>query len=357
MCARHDNAAHDWSGDKKMKCQPRPWLALLMVACGIIPLGAQNKLQLTERDITPISSQHSSPTLDPIKCDTAGDIFVRFAQVQPLAAPIIKITPSGERTAFFSIGSDLENRGGTISDFSPAEDGGMYALSSSSAGFKILHFSKEGRVASATQLDLQWAVDLNQFVALPDGKFFLSGTTAKTTGTKREGDPFNMIVDDQGKLLREVTFPQDSTPQLKNKKDKQADAAEELNAPVAFGKASLGDDGSIYIMRSSSPVLFFVVSPAGELIRKLKVSSPIRNGGAKMFDVRKGRLAIEFRRLATGDGPQEEVYRVVNTGNGQLLFDYLPVPGRGGWACYDGDEFTFLGAENQQEVIVRAAPK
>ncbi|MGA8765016.1 MAG: hypothetical protein WB562_19255 [Candidatus Sulfotelmatobacter sp.] len=338
-----------------MKCQPRLGLALVMVACGIIPLGAQNKLQLTERDVIPISGQRSSPTLDPIKCDTAGNIFVRFAQVQLLAAPIITITPSGERAASFSIGSDLENRGGTISDFSPAEDGGMYALSTSSAGFKILHFSKDGRVASATQLDLQRAIDLKQFVALPDGKFFLRGTTAPTAG-KREGDPFNMIVDDQGELLREVTFPEDSTPRLKNKKNKQGDAAEESNAPVAFGKASLGDDGNIYIMRSSSPVLFFVVSPAGELIRKLKVSSPIRNGGAQMFEVRKGRLAIEFLRLATGDGPPEEVYRVVNTGNGQPLFDYVPVRGRGGWACYDGDEFTFLGAENRQEVIVREAP-
>ena len=90
-------------------------------------------------------------------------------------------------------------------------------------------------------------------------------------------------------------------------------------------------------------------------MRKFQVTSPLVKGTPWTFAVRKGRLAIQFGRFETEDRPWEVVYRVVNAGDGQHLADYLPVPGRGSWACYDGDNFLFLGAENQQEVIVRAA--
>ena len=46
----------------------------------------------------------------------------------------------------------------------------------------------------------------------------------------------------------------------------------------------------------------------------------------------------------------------MNAGDGRYVADYSTLPGRGGWACFSGDDFTFLGAENEQEVIVTTSP-
>jgi len=325
-------------------------MTVVAFCCG---LSAQTELQLREDHITPIVGMRPTPTLDSVKCNADGDLFVRFFHIALLVEPITKIKLSGATDALFSIGSDPENRNASMVDFSPTEAGGLDALILGPPGVKIVRFSKDGRFDSSIPVDLGFAADLTQLVSLPGGNFFLSGTVTTKSEGRESGDPVNLIVDAQGRVLRDLRLPKDERP---DQKANAKDAHDEANPAVAHGRALLGEDGNIYIMRSVSPALFFVVSPAGTLVRKFGISAPIPKSVPRMFAVAKGRMAVEFYRGAEGKQPQKIVYRVVNAGDGRYVADYSTLPGRGGWACFSGDDFTFLGAENEQEVIVTTSP-
>ena len=87
-----------------------------------------------------------------------------------------------------------------------------------------------------------------------------------------------------------------------------------------------GDDGFVYLMRATSPATVYVISAAGDVIRKISIGLPT-NTGRPDFAIRvvKNRLAVEFNRCPTPSvwvSCKGTVYTLVNATTGQRLADY-----------------------------------
>jgi hypothetical protein len=141
----------------------------------------------------------------------------------------------------------------------------------------------------------------------------------------------------------------------------------EGNETVSRSVAITGDDGFVYLMRSTSPATVYVISSVGEIIRKIVVSAPT-DTGLPDFGIRvvKNRLAVKFNREC--DSPlsfsscRGTVYTVVDATTGQKLADYgTDDETAGPLACYATDPdrfFSFsIGAGEHRLEVVEAAPK
>ncbi len=108
------------------------------------------------------------------------------------------------------------------------------------------------------------------------------------------------------------------------------------NANVASGS-----DGNIYLLHGTSPPLIYVISHAGEVLRKLRIPSPpdLTANSIKFY---RGRLAIGFHWL---DDVPQSLIKVIDV-NGISIADYQVTEAAGDGdpvlACYNSDGVTLV---------------
>jgi len=111
-------------------------------------------------------------------------------------------------------------------------------------------------------------------------------------------------------------------------------------------------DGNIYAIRRSSPTMVYVISPAGSVIRTLKVTGPGPDVMPNTFHVSGNRVAISF----WDDEKQSQTLVVAESQTGETIATYTDSDGLGpSFACYSADEGVFsflqLGEQNTMEVV------
>jgi hypothetical protein len=139
------------------------------------------------------------------------------------------------------------------------------------------------------------------------------------------------------------------------------------NDPVSRSVAITGDDGYVYLMRATSPASVYVISAAGEVIRKIVASAPT-GAGLPAFGIRvvKNKLAIGFHRgcdsLLNSDFCEGADYTVLDATTGERLAAYRAEKDLAGpIACYAPNPdrfFTFwIPPKEHRLEIIEAAPK
>jgi hypothetical protein len=63
---------------------------------------------------------------------------------------------------------------------------------------------------------------------------------------------------------------------------------------VGMGDIAVGSDGNAYLLHGTSPSLIYVISPAGVVVRKLRITVDDSDMVASSIKAYGGRLAIEF---------------------------------------------------------------
>src|SRR5262249_3461590 len=119
---------------------------------------------------------------------------------------------------------------------------------------------------------------------------------------------------------------------------------------VWHGDAALGLDGNAYLLRATSPALIYVISPRGEVLRKLRVASPGPGLTAQGLKAASEKLAISFLEADSFSGS----ITVVDY-QGNLLGEYTSpdkntspaLPG-----CYDDSQmFTFVATDESEKTV------
>jgi len=106
-----------------------------------------------------------------------------------------------------------------------------------------------------------------QIAVFPSGGFFLAGQH------DRAKKPSAAVYDAEGHLLKQLDLEEtDEERHAINRSDDKGVVASELPAPSI---AITGDDGYVYFMRAMSPPSIYVISSAGEIVRKLVVKGPV----------------------------------------------------------------------------------
>ncbi len=300
-----------------------------------------------------IASEQGGAFMFPSKCDADGNLYIRkYATDRPLLSPVVKIDSELKRVALFDPAVFSQLKLDRADAFEPAPDGGLYQIATVGIAKPqpyILHFSPEGSPDSSIRIDA--AFHPYQFTAFANGNLLVSGVQ-HDPDRLATGHPFTAVFSADGRMLAQLRLkrsePAHAPPQSADKIARE----EATKSTVPLADAEPGADGNIYAIRVSPPVLFYVISPTGEILRELRVPSPSPGAGPNTFHVSANRLAVTFWDAASS----MQTLVIADAQTGRRIATYSD-PGTLGpsFACYSADEgvFTFLhlGEGNTLEVI------
>lgn len=167
--------------------------------------------------------------------------------------------------------------------------------------------------------------------------------------------PFTGLFKADGTLIKEIRLDDDA--QL----HQQAQAGDSryttpglfgVNRAIDFSQTSAGEDGNIYLMRWTSPAIIYVISPSGEVIRRLSVAAGDDFATPMTMHVSGRRIAVLFMHP---ERPETIVKIVDLEGNEISTFTASSkdaVRLGGALACYMSDQnrFTFLSTTKDQRL-------
>jgi hypothetical protein len=301
-----------------------------------------------------------------IGCDTKGKVFATVwdpAGEDPSDRPLLMFDSAGLVKARFASSRKalgLSHYEDHDEPTASVADGGVARLAWSNDALSLAVFSTDGKLKSRTPLDPP-AILPHQLAVFPSGEALVSGL--EHVHSRRALGPyksFTAIYDKNGHLQKRLSLPEDA----------EIDAAAELgdsryasspmsgNRGISSGKAQVGGDGNVYLMRSTSPATVYVLSSSGELLRTLSIEPP--NTGQMPFDmqVAGGHIALEFSRSGSGGGGWN--LTVADATTGQKLSDYGDESVYGILACYNTkpERFTFLTVSDDNKLqMIEASAK
>jgi hypothetical protein len=307
-----------------------------------------------------VASEMGGAFMNASKCDADGNLYIRkYAMDRPLLSPVVKIDAQGKRTAWFDPVAFSQLQLDRADAFSPAPDGGLYQIASAGIvkpRIYVIHFSSDGSLSPPVRLDADF--EPYQFAPFPSGNLLVSGRHRDLGDKTDVGRPVTAVFSADGRLLATLSFeplpgPAETLGKSAGKLAAKAPVDTQKPAPgLDLSEAEAGADGNIYALRRSSPALVYVISPAGKILRTLKVRAPAAGVMPDAFHLSKNRMAISF----WNDHDQSRVLVISDAQTGQEIASYSGAaePGES-FACYSADDavFTFLhlGEGNTLEVI------
>ncbi len=344
-------------------------LLLLVVACGTATvLGAQKSSQplgnvaaaptresLTANAIGKLDIGHPTWMIESAKCDDAGNIYTRrgdqeMSGAATLLAPIRELSPDLRPVATFRMtnlladGLKSEGRTGFVDN-----NGRVYVVTSNQREVYVVEFARQGSVKARTKLDLDSYVEVSGLAVFRSGGYLLVGQTGKNLRT-----PFEAVFRKDGRLLKRIYEPEDEEARQKAELGDSKYILAGLQVGNKFAAsvdAAAGSDGNIYLLHTAtSPALVYVVSPTGDVLRKLRIDAGKSGVEASSIHSFAGRLAIEFN---FGPKHDKNLIRVIDP-EGKPIANYeVTVAGLASspsLACYSSEGFTMISGYAAQSL-------
>lgn len=300
----------------------------------------------------------------PSKCDEEGNLYIRkYATDRLLLGPIAKIDTDGKRTVLFDAAAFSQLGLDRADEFTPAFDGGLYQIAQKGVvrpEIYVLHFSPDGSPSSSVRLDADFEV--YTFAAFPSGNFLVSGMEREATNAKNRGSAFTAVFSADGRMLTQLsleasakggreTGTSKSGPQLRTGQTTPLNVIDDAVPALDLSGADAGRDGNLYAMRASSPVLVYVISPSGNILRTLKVRG-LEASIPSSFHVSGNQLAISFY----DNQNKNQMIVIIDAQTGRRVAMYSDESGvAASFACFSADDEVFkflkLGEGNALEVI------
>jgi hypothetical protein len=228
----------------------------------------------------------------------------------------------------------------------------------------VAHFERDGRYAGAVRVDIPFSAQ--HLGVFEDGDFLITGADLSAGSS---GEPRLAIVASNGQLLRLIELKGDVHAQEDSPgaaKEKGPAALPRFEHGVDFSKSLLGVVSLSHIAKNGSSLLLlrpgsgpiFSIAPSGEVrVHRLKVK-----GGYNLFTVKATRNSwiVEYLTDVPIDKPAEFLTYAFDAESGAPLREYFfPTDLGFGLACTDGDEFTFVMANEETNTLrlVKLAPE
>jgi hypothetical protein len=277
------------------------------------------------------------------------------------AVPIRKIDPDGHLVKNFRVldafpnhttgkSVDLLGRGVFVT-----LDGRVFQTADVHGDAFVVEFAQDGSVKAKTKLA---ASDLAQawtwrFAVFKSGEYLLSASTGKDQLT-----PFTGVFAADGRLVKRVYEPEDEEARQRSSLgDWGPRPIGDIRGVdfVRFGDITAGSDGNLYLLHgTNSPALVYVISPAGDLVRKLRIDAGDPDLVARSIRSYNGRLAIQFDKWLD-TGAQQGLIKVTDLeGNSIANYRMRPVEENHSLSLvgYGSDGFTFLPYHNGDKLYL-----
>ena len=341
----------------------------LVVACGVaVVLAAQQAptpiVDLKEATRIDVPLTHRGNQSRGGVCDGSGNVYVRRRESEKpgqerAAIPIRKISPAGDvlgslrvLDAFPNIRTDggVDVIGRSVF---ATTDGRVFQAAIAPEGVFVVEFASDGSVKSRTKLATGPSTTPWLLAVFNSGEYLLTATTGIDNLT-----PFTAVFAADGQLVKKIYEPEDEEARLK------ASPADWESRPigtvggadfVSKGDVAAGSDGNVYLLHgTASPALVYVISPAGKVLRKLRIDAGDPDLLARSIKFYSGRLAVEFDRWFNFDTHQNLI-RVTDL-EGNSIADYRIRPVEGNHALYlagyGSQGFTFIPYENEDKLYL-----
>lgn len=302
---------------------------------------------------------------DPVSVSSDGKTVIRFTKEK------INDIPRPVMLRFFLAGSDVyiltsgsTPLGSTMKLRKP--DGELVEQQASKSGKFVVHFEPNGNYAGAIRLDLPFKpMHLGVF---ENGDFLISGADPATY------EPRVAIVASNGQLRRFLELKDDvhareesgssekgndstALPRLRPAPGRPPQSRVTETLFDVVGTSQIAKDGQNLLLFRPLNGPVFSISPSGEVtVHKLKME-----GDYRLYTIKAagGLWIVEFLHDVPNSAAVELSTYAFDPESGAPLQKYLFPPDTGwGLACADGDELTFIVADERTNAlkIVKLAP-
>ncbi|MBI2677266.1 MAG: hypothetical protein HYX28_00635 [Candidatus Koribacter versatilis] len=277
----------------------------------------------------------------PIRCDAHGGIYYRpvGALNSAFESPVIRVEAdkSSTRFTFDSVEGLPRELYAFTFDVDPA--GRVYALvaardQTANASIYVLAFSNEGEFLRKTRLEVTFRPS-GAFLALPNDTFLISGV--KDVSNPEEPQPAFVALFRDGRIIRPLL----TTPKASAKK-RDPSKPGILDPVLQFAQAAKDREGTIYLLKATSPPQVDVFSATGTLIRSVTLAFPFPGARPAAFFVDGSHPLVMYQ---PPQGAPAKEYRLFYTKydarTGEPIVTYLQQQ-FGTMACVEDGEVTFL---------------
>lgn len=284
-------------------------------------------------------------------CDEKGNLYAR----PDGRGPIVRVSADGQKVTNIDI-KPLPDFAGNryISAWTIGLRGEVHLIALNKDRQEcLLTLDDEGDLRSSGKLDSEFF--FYHLAVFPSGELLGVGVKEHEGMNDVVGEPYTAIFDRNGKLLTELTLPGDLKGHRVN--EKSDDYTSEK--AIFFGQEVPADDGNIYLMRNTGRHPLFVISPAGDVVRKLSLDPPGEGWEGFQYFVAGGKILMEFYKPeASVRDANTLLYSLYDAESAERQIDYELSPEISGqFACYNPNQFTFLAPERDGLSIIHAAPK
>jgi hypothetical protein len=343
------------------------------------------KVLLSETSMVQVPSLPAESIAAPVLCDPDGRILFRLAMPDTGLEDPVSVSRDGKTVVRFGrekitdipqpILLDVFLRGSEVYILARGSvplgyetkwrkpDGEVVSQKASRNSTFVAHFERDGRYASAVPLDVPFSPQ--HFGAFENGDFLIAGADLSLGSS---GEPRVAIVGSNGQLRRFVELNGDIHAQDDSEggaKGKDPTALPRVGNGVDFNKSLMGVVSGSRVAKDGSNLLLFrplngpvfSISPSGEAqVRRLKIK-----GDFNLFTITstRGFWIVEYITDVPANKPAEFRIYAFDPENGTPLREYLFPAALGfGLACTDGDEFTFVMANEVDNTLklVKLAP-
>lgn len=294
----------------------------------------------------------------PLRCDEAGNIYLR-TDSEPQSA-IHKLNSKGESVALYQTASstmkidvasyfDVDPDGREVRELVYPHEINRY----------VFVYSADGELKSTVKLDPGFPFMPSKLVGFASGEYLVSGLEYDQDKTAAMW-PFTGIFAADGRLLKELKLEDDNTL-----RDMAASGDTRVanpghpgsNRAVSGSEVETAGDGNAYLMRWTNPVIFYAITPGGEVLRRFTIAPGQSSYEPAAMHVYKNRIAVWLVDMQSGNSIMKIVDlegHEIATYDESKAEDAKQPDGELGaaFACYTENpaRFTFVGANNENRL-------
>lgn len=285
----------------------------------------------------------------PLKCDLDGNLSLRVDREIGEGEVLLRISPDGKTLATISLDSIPEFAGHRIVDFAPGANGELYVLSESAAGEgNIVRFDSDGKYISRDKVDAR--IRVRQIAVFYSGDLLVGGTELKDPNVSKKptaSKPFIGIFTHRGQLRKRLELAKDVEPLDSKKRDRKYEEA------LAVSTMQSADDGNIYLMRYARAGPVYVISAAGEMVRRIQLRPPQGFDLSQIQVSRRSLLAEFIRKKPESNEIDVVLMQTIDPASGRETGEYWTAdPQLGPLGCYTPGKMTFVSVDKEHHLTL-----
>ena len=297
-------------------------------------------------------------------CDESGNVYTQLRQdaVDPgylYQTPVQKITPEVKSAGVFRFGDAFSDRAESRAFF--VHDNRLYVLAGAKKGLYVVEFTNDGSMKAPVRLQIDFFLIPFHFAVFPSGEYLVVGLTGTISQRPDLHTPFTAVFAADGRLVKKIYEPEDENARQRGEAGDSLHGRYTSTGNEFIGwdaDVTSGSDGNVYLLHGFSPSLIYVISPKGDVVRKLQIDTANPELAANSIKFHAGRLAVGYSWL--GDVPQNLIKVIDLEGNSVADYEVHEGPKDSDpiLACYNSDGFTLIprAAETNLHLLMATMP-